>query len=67
MIAQYLIHNEKIGGETFVQLMKGELISDTSEVDVKSTAVVENSTASDSTSVPEMPTASADEENKTTE
>ena len=67
MIAQYLIHNEKIGGETFVQLMKGELISDTSEVDVKSTAAVENSTASDSTSVPEMPTASADEENKTTE
>ena len=67
MIAQYLIHNEKIGGETFVQLMKGELISDTSEVDVKSTAAVENSTASDSTSVPETPTASADEENKTTE
>ena len=67
MIAQYLIHNEKIGGETFVQLMKGELITDTSEVDVKSTAVVENSTASDSTSVPELPTASADEENKTTE
>lgn len=67
MIAQYLIHNEKVNGETFVKLMKGELISDTSEVDVKISSAAENTTASEIASLPEMPTASTEEENKTTD
>ena len=70
MIAQYLIRNEKINGNTFVQLMKGELIPDTTDIETPAPAAVDHdATASDSTAVPEMPTASVDDgtENKSSD
>ena len=70
MIAQYLIRNEKINGNTFVQLMKGELIPDTTDIETPAPATVDHdATASDSTAVPEMPTASVDDgtENKSSD
>ncbi len=63
MIAQYLIHNEKINGNTFIQLMKGELIPDTTDAMPATSPAAGDASLADSTSVPEMPTVSADDTN----
>ena len=63
MIAQYLIHNEKINGNTFIQLMKGELIPDTTDAVPATPSATDDASLTDSASVPEMPTVSADDTN----
>ena len=64
MIAQYLIRNEKINGNTFIQLMKGELIPDTTDAMPATSPAAGDASLADSTSVPEMPTVSADDVNE---
>ena len=64
MIAQYLIHNEKINGNTFIQLMKGELIPDTTDAVPATPSATDDASLTDSASVPEMPTVSADDVNE---
>ena len=64
MIAQYLIHNEKINGSTFIQLMKGELIPDTTDAVPATPSATDDASLTDSASVPEMPTVSADDVNE---
>ena len=64
MIAQYLIRNEKINGSTFIQLMKGELIPDTTDAVPATPSATDDASLADSTSVPEMPTVSADDVNE---
>ena len=64
MIAQYLIRNEKINGSTFIQLMKGELIPDTTDAVPATSPAAGDASLADSTSVPEMPTVSADDVNE---
>ena len=63
MIAQYLIRNEKINGNTFIQLMKGELIPDTTDAVPATPSATDDASLTDSASVPEMPTVSADDTN----
>ena len=63
MIAQYLIRNEKINGSTFIQLMKGELIPDTTDAVPATPSATDDASLTDSASVPEMPTVSADDTN----
>ena len=64
MIAQYLIRNEKINGSTFIQLMKGELIPDTTDAVPATPSATDDASLTDSASVPEMPTVSADDVNE---
>ena len=64
MIAQYLIRNEKINGNTFIQLMKGELIPDTTDAVPATPSATDDASLTDSASVPEMPTVSADDVNE---
>ncbi len=64
MIAQYLIRNEKINGSTFIQLMKGELIPDTTDAVPAPPSATDDASLTDSASVPEMPTVSADDVNE---
>ncbi len=64
MIAQYLIRNEKINGNTFIQLMKGELIPDTTDAMPATSPAAGDASLADSASVPEMPTVSADDVNE---
>lgn len=64
MIAQYLIRNEKINGSTFIQLMKGELIPDTTDAVPATPSATDDASLTDSASVPEMPTVSGDDVNE---
>ncbi len=59
-VAQYLIKHEKASGETFVKLMKGELLSDGTPAPSEEEILSDGMASSDA---PSMPTAGADDLN----